>query len=79
MNTRKIAHYAGRLAVATAIANVVRKSLVANAPRTQKLHIAEFSGGVVGWATADHYGTLIDGAVDSVLNRVSKPKLRSVK
>lgn len=67
MNATDIAKKAASLVVGTAVGTVITKSLIANAPATEKFKIAEISGALGGWIFAEKFEPQTDKLVDNLI------------
>jgi hypothetical protein len=69
MNKRQIAKTFASIVVATVVGSFVTKSLIANAPVTEKLHAADMTGMLAGAVASNKLQPQTDKIVDNFFNR----------
>lgn len=65
MDKRTFAKKAAEIVVMTSVGSFVTKALVANYPKTQKLHTADIVGGLAGYYASEQLRPVTDDLVDA--------------
>jgi hypothetical protein len=74
MDKRTIAKFGAKLIVGTTVGSAVTKALIANAPKTEKLKVAEMTGAVAGYVAQEQLEPLTDQLVDALFDRLEARK-----
>jgi RPA family protein len=74
MDKRIISKYIVRTVVGTTVGSVVTRALIANAPKTKKLKVADMTGAVAGYVAQEQLGDYTDTWVDDLWNRIEARK-----
>lgn len=74
MDKRTISKYAVKIVVGTTVGSIVTRALIANAPKTEKLKVADMTGAVAGYVAQEQLSAYTDIWVDDFWNRIEARK-----